>query len=295
MVLRPASTTVVDHTVVDHTVVDHTAVDHTVEMTPSDPPTLGDALGGLAQRVPYLQAAEHLDDDDRLTASEVLTAADPLARLLGVDRTGRACRERAVAASSFFEGYAVRLVATSAAMWQLTGRVPDPSPASVEIAISFDLPMRIAFTTGWLDDGPDVLDRFAERSVERHLDLLAERITALVPIGHRLLWSNVAAAVATACLAVEATAGDDDERQRLRRAGEEFRLALPHDIAHLGGRLDLTTATGGRSVWERAACCLWYREDPSAAVCNSCPLLEPEDRHSRLAGAGPSAPVARLA
>ena len=51
------------------------------------------------------------------------------------------------------------------------------------------------------------------------------------------------------------------------RTVEAFRAALPEHIAGLGNWVPGPN-------WMRGACCLWFREDPSGAMCTLCPITD---------------------
>ena len=93
------------------------------------------------------------------------------------------------------------------------------------------------------------------------------------PIGCRSVGrcclSNIASAVSTSGLAVVRAAGSGGLPDPGRTV-EAFRAALPEHIASLGHWVPGPN-------WMRGACCLWFREDPSGAMCTLCPITERTD------------------
>jgi len=232
--------------------------------------------------VPYLDAVVlDTEPDPGWTRCDALLRNDqPLDALLGPDRSGRAVRDRAVAASVLFQGYAVRILGTVAAAWLLTGRAPDVSPATTAIAWHTEMPARLGFL-GAVQHGDD-LAWVLERAFERHLDVLAERVSDAVAIGRRLLWGNAAAALMGACNAIEMSA-PPTERAPLSAAVDRLLRAMPHGLPALGERRVVPLPEGYGVYWARHTCCLWFREDPARALCDSCNLLADDERHRRCA------------
>ncbi|MFI5044478.1 MAG: hypothetical protein ACHQDC_06775 [Acidimicrobiales bacterium] len=225
------------------------------------------ALGRLVEIVPHLRGSTVADGDGWTSGRTFLghDPTDPLDVLLADDRTGRFAVDRPAYASAFYEGYAIRLLGTALGVWLLGEDLPDPSPEHTSFRVAVDLPSEIAFTgaTGY------ALHEFVDVVLADHLDLLAERITDRVPIGRTLLFSNIASAVSTSGLAVVRAAGSGGLPDPGRTV-EAFRAALPEHIASLGHWVPGPN-------WMRGACCLWFREDPSGAMCTLCPITERTD------------------
>ena len=127
------------------------------------------------------------------------------------DRAGQMVQDRRVLASSLFQGLAVRVLGTAAGLWLTTGRLPDVSAANTSVTMQFGLPAAISFREptfagpGGLDIGDEAarFSWFAERAFVGHLEPVAARLKALLPLGSRMLWGNAAAALVNAGLSVE--------------------------------------------------------------------------------------------
>lgn len=278
---------------------------------------LSDALADLEARVAYLAAgalaAEDLAPGDRagggrwVPATAFLEPDGILGELLGPDRTGRFARDRRVAASSFFQGAALRVLGTGVGLWLLTGRFPDVSAARTAYALEVDLPARLALvaepapagppappTTGPLGvptGGPAVARhltdpdpaRFSARAFAGHLDPLAGAVRGTVRIGEQTLWGNAAAAVAGVVLDLVRTFPPADRLTRLA-AARDLLDALPHGLGRLGEWTDVGDGVRRDLFWVRRTCCLWYLEDPERRLCDTCNLLAPDERRARLVG-----------
>jgi ferric iron reductase protein FhuF len=212
-----------------------------------------------------------------------LAAADgPLAALLAVDRTGQMVQDRRVLASSFFQGLAVRVLGVAAGVWLMTGRLPDVRAERTSIRLQFGLPAAISFeapTTRSTDEG-DLFGWFAEAAFPGHLEPVAARLKAILPLGARMLWGNAAAALVHAGLSVEQAGAASGGR-----SVDRLVAALPHRLSAMGA-VDLARVDdAGSAFWSRTNCCLWFLEDPAREVCNSCSLLPPDERRRRVAAA----------
>ena len=271
-------------------------------MSPTTSATLLERdLGAVRARVSYLDGCVTVGADPWIPCASLVAPDGVLADLLDEDRTQRWVQDLPVAASVFFQGQATRVLGVGVGLWLIAGTVPDVALDATAITLQFELPARLGFTrvarAGLLGapavdvelvDDAAVLEWFVDRAFTHHLDPLADAITARVPIGRRLLWGNAAAALANAGHSVEA-ASPPEQRAQIAAATDRFVAAMPHDLAGLGHRFTPTVGAGlgggASSFWERDACCLWFREDPHGAVCDSCSLLTVDDRRARLTAA----------
>jgi hypothetical protein len=247
-----------------------------------------------------------------LPATDLLAADGPLVRLLGPDRVRRFAIDRRVAASSFFQGAALRVLGTGIGLWLSTGRAPDVAAEATAYTLQVDLPAALGLVASEHADGyaapkpaeglvvrvAERFEWFVERAFAGHLEPLARAVRRQVRIGERLLWGNAAAAVAAVVLDLERTASPDD-RPALREEARRLVSHLPQRLDSLGTWLDVpapavygtvaaasgTVAAGVRmrTFWVRRTCCLWYLEDPERRMCDTCNLLPSEERYARLA------------
>jgi len=122
------------------------------------------------------------------------------------------------------------------------------------------------------------------RMFDGHLAVLVGVLRRLAPVGGRLLWGNVAAAVAGGFAAlsarpdVAATAGPDrllaDAARLLDQPGSPTEgLAALFPVAHAGVT---------RLFVRRQTCCLRYRLPDAPPTCLSCRLLPEPERHLRI-------------
>jgi ferric iron reductase protein FhuF len=116
------------------------------------------------------------------------------------------------------------------------------------------------------------------RIFDGHLGPLVEALTAIAPVGRRLLWGNVAAACAGAFAALSTT-GMEPERLVADAAALLDAPGTPtRGLAHLVG-----VQHRGRThlFVQRETCCL-YNRLPDGRSCLSCRLLDDEERRRRI-------------
>lgn len=250
----------------------------------------GDALDRLRCCEPWLDAVLLDGSRDGWTdAATMLDRGGPIECLFGPSGEWSSPDERLVAASLLFHGYAVRVLGTAVAMWLLTGAVPDVGSDNTAIAWQGALPARLGLRRARTGEdagfrGEEASLRWLnERAFGSHLDPLAAALTEVVAIAPQVLWGNAAMAVVGAGHAVERSALPA-ERPRIARAVVRILDAMPHHLAGLIRR----HGVAGHSFWVRTTCCLAYRTDPRAAVCNTCARLTADEtlrRHLATCGA----------
>jgi hypothetical protein len=132
--------------------------------------------------------------------------------------------------------------------------------------------------------GDDAVFAWARaRMFDRHLATLVGVLRELAPVGERLLWGNVAAAVAGGFAAlsaradVAATAGPD----RLRADAARLLDQPGSPTKGLASLFPVTRAGITRLFVRRQTCCLRYRLPDAPPTCLSCRLRPEPDRPRR--------------
>jgi hypothetical protein len=258
---------------------------------------LAGELADLAARVPYLQATALGADEaaagsgggNWVPATAFHEPGGVLATLLGPERRGRFCHDRRVAASSFFQGAALRVLGTGVGLWLTIGRFPDVAAASTAYGLEVDLPARLALVGETAPDGTGSSrhltssqeEWFADRAFAAHLDPLAEAVRREVRIGEHTLWGNAAAALAGVVLDVVRSSPAGAQDRRLA-AARHLLEGLPHRPTRYGDWTEIADGADRGVFWTRRTCCLWYLEDPERRLCDTCNLLSEGERRDRL-------------
>jgi ferric iron reductase protein FhuF len=249
---------------------------------------LGPAADGLSLVV---CAEDRLVPADRVArpGPALVTAVEAFARTVGTD-------DNMVAASLFAQAWAVSVTRGAIACLAGERRVPDLAATNVAVRLDatgrpagvvLEAP-RFAVVTGDAaeSDGsaevvPDSAALFAwarRRAFDRHLGPLVDALTAIAPIGRRLLWGNVAAACAGAYARLSTTGMDPEHLAADAAALLDAPGAPTRSLAHL-----YTVEHAGRThlFVRRETCCL-YNRLPHAPSCLSCRLLDEEERRQRV-------------
>ena len=113
------------------------------------------------------------------------------------------------------------------------------------------------------------LEDLAGQLLEGHLRPFIATVRESTRIGQRLLWGNVASAVASIFGALQATdaCGDPAVRQR----ASTFHAAAEPWLRGLGGWSELEVPGAFGWYWTRTSCCLWYQTD-GGWYCEDCSL-----------------------
>lgn len=217
------------------------------------------ALGQLTDLVPFLRWRLGSPEHGELVGADLGADPDLLAAAITASRPAWDTDDDAVLASLWWQAYAYRVAGTAIACWLLTGVAPDPSGGGTAVGIARHRPSAVVYAdTRAITD----LEALAARLFDGHLDAVAVALRARHRVGTQLVWGNVAAALASAMLAV---AGADGAPPTLRTRAEGVLAALPHDVGSLGRWCD--------GEYERTTCCLWYKAPTSrGAYCADCPL-----------------------
>jgi hypothetical protein len=204
-----------------------------------------------------------------------------LGRIIRATGAGMGTDDPVVAASVFVQGYSYRVLTLTVACLCVSGVVPDASAPQMAIGLNGPWPSLVAFASGpalLLDpadlssapaDSPTITDalRFVvHQSLELHLRplVLSVRAGLGVPIGHRLLWGNIAASAATAFRTMEGSLGSFVEP-----LGHRFFALAPPELLGLGSFCVIEHHGRRGWFWERTNCCLIDRL-PGAPRCADC-------------------------
>ena len=254
-------------------------------------------LGAAAERLVPAAGPQH-----RVASAERLLL-DPPGLLRAVRAFGRAAGtdETGVAASLLCQAWAVGV--TRAAIACLVGarRVPDLAAANTRIL--FDgaqrpagaalIRPRFAAVVGDEEAGHDpeaeiVLDDDAlfawtrARLFDGHLGPLVEALHDLVPVGRRLLWGNVAAAVAGGFAGLTALTDHPFDPEHVLPEAVRLLDAPESPTAGLAALFPVTHDGTTRLFVRRQTCCLRYRLPDAPPTCLSCRLLPERDRRRRI-------------
>jgi len=209
----------------------------------------------------------------------------------------------AVAASLFVQAWAVCLSRPFVAPLVAGRRVPDAAAANT--VLLFDgghrpvgaaaMTPRFAAVAGdvlaagdpWADlveDDDALFDWARARMFDRHLGGVVGVLRDVAPVGERLLWGNVAAAVAGGFAGLsfrpDIAAAIGAERLRADAARLLDRPGSPTE--GLASLFPVTQAGVTRLFVRRRTCCLRYRLPDAPPTCLSCRLLPEPDRRRRI-------------
>ena len=249
---------------------------------------LGPAAEGLSL---VARPGDRVVPADRLIQRkrDLESTVDAFARNVGT-------REQAVAASLLAQTWAASVTRAAIGCLASERRVPDM--AASNSALLFDLTGRpvgvtlaaprfaaLAGDSASSDPAaeavPDLATLLAwtrQRTFDRHLGPLVDALSAIAPVGRRLLWGNVAAACAGAFAALSVNGVDPNRLEADALALLDAPDAPTRGLAHL-----LRVEHEGRThlFVRRETCCL-YNRLPHAPSCLSCRLLDEEDRRQRV-------------
>ncbi len=256
-------------------------------------PEPDDVIAELLAAVSYLRiaavsagaggAAE--EPREWLSCAELLARPERLTALTWGTKPARGTNDDTVALSLFMQGYAFRIASAAIGSFVLCGNALDVDPETTSLALGEYGPNAVRLDRPSLVRADGDIAVLHDVLVERHLAPLVDACRRTGPIGDRLLWSNVASSCAASFGALVGPRADD--RDRLRTLAERF-FATARLELHRAGRL-VRLGTGTRWVWERAACCLYYRTDKALQPdgeprkCNDCSLSTPAERSARYA------------
>lgn len=211
----------------------------------------------------WIRCEDLTDDSARLQA--LAREAGPL---LGTD-------EQDVALSLFVQGYAFRIASAAIGGWLLTGEIVDVAPSGMDIALGRGRPNAVRFHHPRIAAGaPAPVEALHAHLVDGHLARIVAAAHEVGRIGEALLWGNVAASIASGF----GTFMDPlpERKDDIGRAVETFFATARPELARAGE----ITPVGARWIWQRNACCLWFRTQ-SAFRCEDCSLSTSDERYQR--------------
>lgn len=254
------------------------------------PHRIEDTLQGLGATAQRLVPAERL----LLDPPALLRAVRAFGRAADTDETG-------VAASLLCQAWAVGITRAAIACLVGTRRVPDLAAANTRLL--FDgaqrpagaalITPRFAAVVGDEEAGYDpeaeiVLDDDAlfawtrARLFDGHLGPLVEALHDLAPVGRRLLWGNVAAAVAGGFAALTALADHPFDPEHVAPEATRLLDAPGSPTAGLAEVFPVTHDGATRLFVRRQTCCLRYRLPDGPPTCLSCRLIPEWERRRRI-------------
>jgi len=271
-----------------------------VNSSPARPHCTEETLQGLGaaagRLVPAAGPPHRVASAERLLLDPpgLLRAVRAFGRAAGTDETG-------VDASLLCQAWAVGV--TRAAIASLGGarRVPDLAAANTRLL--FDeahrpvgaaaIRPRFAAMMGDEEAGhdpeaeivPDDDALFAwtrARLFDGHLGPLVEALHDLVPVGRRLLWGNVAAAVAGGFAALTALAVHPFDPEHVLPEAARLLDEPGSPTAGLAALFPVTHDGATRLLVRRQTDCLRYRLPDAPPTCLSCRLLPERDRRRRI-------------
>jgi ferric iron reductase protein FhuF len=229
---------------------------------------LGRVAEAVQARVTYLTCATDAPEADGWIRCADLVADPALVRReIEATLPGRRTDDIQVAASLYVQSYAYRVASLAVAAYALDLPSPSCDPDVLAVLVQRHRPARIAV----LDPVCHRLDApaLAARLLDRHLRPFIATVRDSTRIGQRLLWGNVASAIASIFGAMHSVGPCGDPG--VRRRAELFHEAAEPWLGGLGewSELELPGAFGW--YWNRTSCCLWYQTD-GGRYCEDCSL-----------------------
>ena len=232
----------------------------------------------LMSAVPYLRISVGPDREpiEWWSCESLVEDPEALSALARSTASGRGTDQDQVAISLFVQGYAFRIASVAIGAWLLADAVVDVAPARTSIALGRSRPNAVHFDSFTVLAAQEPLAALHEQLIENHLARLVANAHRACRVGEALLWANVAAACASSFRAFD-EAMDPEGRGAPSRVERFFASARPELTS--AGRV---RAVGEDWVWERRACCLWYRTE-GARRCDDCSLWSKDERRERYA------------
>ena len=225
-------------------------------------------VSAVQERVPYLTcAADAPAADGWILCAELVADASLLRREIEATLPGRRTDDIQVAASLYVQSYAYRVASLAVAAYALDLPSPSCDPAVLAVQVQRHRPARIAV----LDPACHSLEApaLATRLLDGHLQPFLASVRESTLIGQRLLWGNVASAIASIFGAVHSIGPHGDPAVRQRAA--TFDEAAEPWLGGLGEWSELEGPEAFGWYWNRTSCCLWYQTD-GGWYCEDCSL-----------------------
>jgi hypothetical protein len=164
-----------------------------------------------------------------------------------------------------------------------SGRLVGSAPLTARFAALPDDASAVVDPAAEIVANDDALFGWARaRLFDGHLALLVEALHDLAPVGRRLLWGNVAAAIAGGFAALTALGGRPFDPEHVRPEAARL-LDVPGSPTEGLAELFAVTHDGVTRLFvRRETCCLRYRLPDAPATCLSCRLLPEGERRQRI-------------
>ena len=232
----------------------------------------------LVSAVPYLRISvgDNREPIEWWSCESLVEDPEALIDLARSTASGRGTDQDQVAISLFVQGYAFRIASVAIGGWLLDDAVVDVAPARTSIALGRSRPNAVHFDSLTVATAEEPLAALHEQLIENHLARLVANAHRACRVGEALLWANVAAACASSFQAFDekmapGSRGVPSRVERFFSSGRPELIAAGH-----------ARAVGEDWVWERRACCLWYRTE-GARRCDDCSLWSEDEREERCA------------
>jgi ferric iron reductase protein FhuF len=229
---------------------------------------LGRVAAAVQARVPYLTCAIDAPVADGWIGCAALVADPALVRHeIEATLPGRRTDDIQVAASLYAQSYAYRVASLAVAAYALDLPSPSCDPEVLAVLVQRHRPARIAV----LDPVCHRLDAtaLAARLLDGHLRPFIANVRESTLIGQRLLWGNVASAIASIFGALQSVGPSGDPAVRRRAA--MFHQAAEPWLGGLGEWSELEVPGAFGWYWNRTSCCLWYQTE-GGWYCEDCSL-----------------------
>lgn len=234
-----------------------------------------ETIARVIDTVDYLQITVGPGGDrDWSSCAELVDNPPRLLELAQSTKSGRGIEDDDVAVSLLVQGYAFRVASAAIGGWLLDHVVLDVGAGNTAIALGQHGPNALHLATDRLVKGRDSLACLHERLIEAHLAPLVSSAHAACRVGEKLLWGNIGASCAASLGAFMGPL--DHRRQEIAERAEAFFASARPEIVASGSLVRM----GERWMWERNACCLWYRVE-SGFKCEDCSLWSSDDKAAR--------------
>lgn len=232
----------------------------------------------LIGAVPYLRISvgQNRESLEWWSCESLVTDPEVLIAVVRATASGRGTDQDQVAMSLFVQGYAFRIASAAIGAWLIDDAVIDVTPANTSIAIGRSRPNAVHFDSFSVAAPEDSLSALHEQLMENHLARLVDIAHRACRVGEAMLWANVAAACASSLSAFEAMLAP--QKGGVPSRAEQFFASARPELSRAGH----LRPVGEGWVWERQACCLWYRTE-GARRCDDCSLWSEEERQERYA------------
>ena len=232
------------------------------ETQPAAPTQAVTALNEVSRIGPFFTLGTGpLAEDGWLPVQRLYTGTDLLAGIIATVQNRLGTRDRKVAVSTFFLGFAARL--WSIGVGALAGHQLVPDLAVEQLLFRADdahIRLHVEHPVAWLGDG--LIQRLADMVLAAHLAPLTAAVQRLVPISAKVLHGNTASALLGAAQVFDRYRSDS-----MPGPGWQLARSLCTD-QRLSGAMQFTDSA---ITYRRLSCCLYYRT-AGGGLCGDCIL-----------------------